>query len=150
MGGWPSSGYSWIILYLGRSSKVLAVAYASCRATSMGSKGIGSEAHMASRISAFSGSSRVSSRVVTFFDSSTYNLARLILFSVIVPVLSVQMTVALPRVSTVFICLTTIPIFIRRQAPRAMKVVKATGISSGRMLMARVSALSKLSSTSRD
>ena len=59
-------------------------------------------------------------------------------------VLSVHITDALPNVSTIFICLTTIPIFIRRQAPRAMNVVKATGISSGRMLTASVSALRKL------
>ena len=41
-----------------------------------------------------------------------YNFAKLIRFSVIVPVLSVQITEALPNVSTVFICFTTIPSFI--------------------------------------
>ena len=66
------------------------------------------------------------------------------LFSVIVPVLSVQITVALPNVSTVFICFTTIPIFINRHAPKAMKVVKATGISSGKILIANVSDCNRL------
>ena len=65
-----------------------------------------------------------------------------------VPVLSVQITVALPKVSTVLVCLTIIPIRSNRQAPSAIKVVKATGISSGIILIARVNAFSKLSKIS--
>ncbi len=87
---------------------------------------------------------------VIFCDFSTKIFAKLILFSVIVPVLSVQIMVALPKVSTVFICFTTIPICIKRQAPNAINVVKATGISSGKILIASVSALSKLSNTLRE
>ena len=49
-------------------------------------------------------------------------------------------------VSTVFICFTIIPFFMSRHAPNAIKVVNATGISSGKMLMASVSAFNKLSS----
>ena len=76
-----------------------------------------------------------------------YNSAKLIRFSVIVPVLSVQITVALPRVSTVLVCLVIMPIFINRQAPNAINVVNATGISSGITLIAKVNAFNKLSKT---
>ena len=79
------------------------------------------------------------------FVFKTNNLAKLILFSVMVPVLSTQIMVALPSVSTVFICFTTMPIFINLHAPKAINVVKATGISSGNTLIASVNAFSKLS-----
>ena len=65
-----------------------------------------------------------------------------------VPVLSVQITVALPKVSTVLVCLVMMPIFIKRQAPKAIKVVNATGISSGITLIAKVNAFNKLSNNS--
>ena len=83
---------------------------------------------------------------VMMLEPATDILASCIAFSVIVPVLSVQIMVALPSVSTVFICLTMIPIFIKRQEPKAINVVNATGISSGIMLIASVNAFSKLSS----
>ena len=71
-------------------------------------------------------------------------------FSVIVPVLSRQIIDALPRVSTVDVFFMTTPNFISRHAPNAINVVKATGISSGRMLIARVSAFKRLARRSWD
>ena len=65
-----------------------------------------------------------------------------------VPVLSVQITVALPKVSTVRIFLTIIPSFIKRHEPNAIKVVKATGISSGSIDMVSVSTFNKPFKTS--
>ena len=144
MGGFPPKGYSWTKLKLGRSSCWYKSEYALCSATSMGSNGVGSLAHMAIFIKAFS-SSFASFGFVIFCEAKEKTFAKLILFSVIVPVLSVQITVALPKVSTVFICFTTMPIFINRHAPIAIKAVKAIGISSGKILIAKVKALSKLS-----
>ena len=66
------------------------------------------------------------------------NSAKAMRFSVMVPVLSVQITVAAPKVSTVVARFAMMPCRAKRQAPNARKVVKATGISSGRMDMARV------------
>ena len=145
MGGFPYNGYSCINLKLGRSSGISNFEYASCNAISMASNGIGSLAHMESVNTSRSSLLSCFLGLDISFDAKVYHCARLILFSVIVPVLSVQITVALPRVSTVFVCLTMIPIFIKRQAPRAIKVVKATGISSGIILIAKVKAFSKLS-----
>ena len=115
----------------------------------MGSKGMGSLAHMASFTKSFSSLVNASLGLEMVFDDSKNSFAKLILFSVMVPVLSVQITVALPNVSTVFICFTTMPIFISRQAPSAINVVNATGISSGKMLMARVSDCNRLFSKCR-
>ncbi|MNE34806.1 hypothetical protein D3C80_1285420 [compost metagenome] len=114
----------------------------------MASNGMGSLAHIERLNNSSSSLLMVFLESEILFDESVYHSARLILFSVIVPVLSVQITVAPPKVSTVLICLTITPIFIRRQAPNAMKVVKATGISSGMILIASVNAFSKLSKTS--
>ena len=147
MGGFPPRGYSCINLKLVRSSSADRSPYALCSAISIASNGIGSLAHIPILINAFSNSSASSGRDI-FLEFNVNNFAKLILFSVIVPVLSVQITVALPNVSTVFICFTTIPIFISRQAPIARKVVNAIGISSGKILIAKVRALSRLSSKS--
>ncbi len=65
-------------------------------------------------------------------------------FSVMVPVLSVQITVAAPKVSTVVARFAMTPCRANRHAPNARKVVKATGISSGRMDMAKVRPESRL------
>ncbi len=65
-------------------------------------------------------------------------------FSVIVPVLSVQITVVLPKVSTILLLLMIIPSRMSFHAPSAIKVVNATGISSGNTDIANVSPLSKL------
>jgi hypothetical protein len=45
------------------------------------------------------------------------------------------MIVALPKLSTVLIFLTITPSFINRHDPKAMKVVNATGISSGELTL---------------
>ena len=134
--------------------------YASCNAISIASNGMGSLAHIARLSNSISFSLflfllllllllLVSSLLLPLIVSSdnVNHCAKLILFSVIVPVLSVQITFALPKVSTVFVCFTMIPIFIKRQEPKAMNVVNATGISSGIMLMAKVSAFNRLSKT---
>ncbi|OQB58492.1 MAG: hypothetical protein BWX95_02730 [Bacteroidetes bacterium ADurb.Bin141] len=65
-------------------------------------------------------------------------------FSVIVPVLSVQITVVLPKVSTILLRLMITPCFISFQEPNAIKVVNATGISSGKMDIASVNPANKL------
>ena len=151
MGGFPLSGYSWIIWYCERSSFAVIASYFLCNVVSIGSKGTGSLAHIAAVSSSCSCSLNESFSCMIFIPPpGVYMPASVILFSVMVPVLSTQITVALPRVSTVFICLTMMPIFISRQAPSAINVVKATGISSGRMLMARASALRRLSRISRE
>ena len=62
----------------------------------------------------------------------------LILFCVSVPVLSAQIMVAEPSVSTNCGCFTMICCFNKRKAPNAWKVLKATGISSGKILIANV------------
>ena len=67
-----------------------------------------------------------------------------------VPVLSAQITVVLPNVSTTLLRLMIIPSRISFQAPNAIKVVKATGISSGKMDIAKVSPTNKLSIISLD
>ncbi|MNR27527.1 hypothetical protein D3C85_1448030 [compost metagenome] len=111
---------------------------------------MGSLAHIAVLTSICSSACSASSGLVIFWNKGTYTPARLILFSVIVPVLSVQITVALPSASTVFICFTTTPIFINRHAPSAINVLKATGISSGKILIAIVNAFIRLSITLPD
>ena len=108
---------------------------------------MGSLDHMAKLKTSSASEFSFSLAPITVLESKTYSCAKLILFSVIVPVLSVQITVALPNVSTVLVCLVIMPIFIKRQAPNAMNVVNATGISSGITLIAIVSAFSKLSKT---
>ena len=65
-------------------------------------------------------------------------------FSVSVPVLSVQITVAPPKASTIRIFFTIIPSLIIRHEPMAIKVVNATGISSGRIDIANVNPCNKL------
>ena len=69
-------------------------------------------------------------------------------FSVMVPVLSEQITVVLPNVSTIELRFIIIPCCISFQEPSAMNVVKATGISSGSIDIASVNPLSKLASKS--
>ena len=109
---------------------------------------MGSLAHIAVMIRSLSASVNLVSIFLIVASDKTKSFARLILFSVRVPVLSVQITVALPSVSTVLVCFTITPICIRRHAPSAINVASATGISSGKILIAKVSALSKLSSRS--
>src|SRR3989338_3647863 len=88
----------------------------------MESNGMGSLDHMQRVINSFSTAVKGSCTSENFPLENTSTLARLMLFSVMVPVLSVQMTVALPNVSTVFICFTKIPVFISRHAPSAINV----------------------------
>src|SRR5690606_40574670 len=62
-----------------------------------------------------------------------------------VPVLSAQITVVLPNVSTTALRLIMIPSRISFQAPNAINVVKATGISSGKIDIAKVKPTKRLS-----
>ncbi|OPZ76943.1 MAG: hypothetical protein BWY79_01388 [Actinobacteria bacterium ADurb.Bin444] len=55
-----------------------------------------------------------------------------------VPVLSTQRVVAEPRASTAGMRRVNTPFWLMRQAPSARNTVKTTGISSGRMAMAKV------------
>src|SRR5690625_7638337 len=65
-----------------------------------------------------------------------YRFFNCMVFSVMVPVLSVQITEVLPRVSMMLLRLTMMFFFMSFHAPKAVKVVKATGISSGSTDMA--------------
>ena len=145
IGGLPPSGYSCAIVNSGRRSTLVFFLYVSCSAVSMGSKGTGSLAHMATSITRrASGVDQASGASVAPL-ACTKSCASDMRFSVMVPVLSVQITVAEPSVSTVVERFTMTPCLAKRHAPSATNVAKATGISSGRMDMASVSPVSKLS-----
>src|SRR5690554_7134732 len=93
------------MVYDFRTSFLCVFAYAWCKVISMGSKGTGSLAHMAYSIRVESSVSpnSFSSKVLSVLKS--YRCFRYIVFFVMVPVLSVQMTVVLPRVSTMLLLL---------------------------------------------
>ena len=62
----------------------------------------------------------------------------IILFSVIVPVLSVHNTFTVPRVSIAFIFLVNVFFLVNDHDPIAKKTVNITGISSGIVAIAMV------------
>ena len=74
-------------------------------ARSIGSKGMGSLDYIESVINSFVSAFIASVMLNNWPVFMMYNLANSILFSVMVPVLSVQITVAQPNVSTVWFVL---------------------------------------------
>src|SRR5678815_2629566 len=108
----------------------------------MGSKGFVSLAHMAYSTT-IAGNANELSQSTEVLETASYKYSMLILFCVSVPVLSTHITVAEPRVSTYCGCFTTILFRNKRKAPNAWKVLKATGISSGSILIASVNPCKK-------
>ena len=121
------------------SVPVRAAAPSRWKARSIGSKGSRWLARMPSSTTSCtaSGSRRPSATSTAPASPGAQSRATLMRFSVRVPVLSVQRTVAAPSASTAGSRRVSMRLRESRQAPMAMNTVSTTGSSSGRMAMAR-------------